>query len=144
MTPGEFILPMRITVVDPPPGVRFRLQRGRADLAAPVGESGRAVRFDFEVRVGKRSTGEPNFLGEFAQGPPNGRFVYVNAGSLAGQNDSCWSRRAKIPFAGISWKLIEQAHTSGRRLETGMPGTGRDGGPTCASVKGIVWRVAAT
>jgi hypothetical protein len=26
-------------------------------------------------------------------------------------------------------------------IETTMPGVGRDGGPTCASVKGIEWKV---
>jgi hypothetical protein len=143
MASAEIILPLRITVVDPPTGVRFRLQRGRADLVAPVTESSAALRFELEVRVGKRPSGAPNFLGPFAQGPADARFVYVNAGTLAGQPDSCWSRRAKIPLAGITWDLIERTRSAGVLLEARMRGVGSDGGPTCATVKGTTWKVSA-
>jgi len=48
----------------------------------------------------------PNFLGPFVQGPRGGRFVYVNSGTLAGQADSCWTRRAKVGLKEISWDLV--------------------------------------
>lgn len=134
-------LRLRVHVLDPPEGVRIQMQRGRADLVPPARESGRALEFDFAVRIGERPNGEPNFLGPFTQGPPDGRFVYVNSGTLAGQPESCWTRRAKIPLTGITWALIDAARRSGAVLETDMPGLGRDGGPTCATVKGISWRV---
>jgi hypothetical protein len=86
-------LRLRITVVSPPPGVRFQLQRGKLELEPAVPTSKTAMTFEFDVRVGKRPTGDPNFLGPFVQGPPAGRFVYVNSGTLAGQADSCWTRR---------------------------------------------------
>ena len=139
---ADLELPLRITVVDPPQGVRFQMQRGRSELVPPVRELRTSLRFDLTVRVGKRPAGTPNFLGPFAQGPPDARFVYVNSGTLAAQADSCWTRRAKVPLSGITWTLIDQARASGLPVETTMPGTGRDGGPTCATVKPIMWHLA--
>src|SRR4051794_29923914 len=102
-------IPFRITVVKPPAGVKFGLQRGRGDLLPPVEVSAERLCFDFGLRVGgERADGGPNLLGAFAQGPPAGRFVYVNSGTLAGQADSCWTRRAKVPLAGVTWELLEQ------------------------------------
>lgn len=130
-------LPLRITVVDPLPGVRLRLQSGRADLVAPTAESPSEVSFDFSVRVGAPlPDGRPNFLGPFTQGPPAGRFVYVNAGQRAGQPGTPWDRRAKIPLGGITAKQVAAVLRSpGACLEVRYPGRGRDGGPTCASVR---------
>jgi hypothetical protein len=101
--------------------------------------------FEFEVRVGTRSGGHPNFLGAFAQGPPAGRFVYINSGTLAGQADSVWTRRAKVPLAGITWAMIERARAAGSMLETEIERTARDGGPVCATVPLLSggWRMAA-
>lgn len=134
-------LRLRLNVLNPPAGVRFQLQRGRTELVPPVRPSRRTLRFEFAMRVGRRADGAPNFLGRFAQGPPGARFVYVNSGTLAGQPESCWTRRAKIPLAGITWTLIDAARRTDSALEADVPGTGPDGGPTCATVKGIAWRV---
>jgi hypothetical protein len=42
----------------------------------------------------------------------------------------------KIPLKGISWVLIEKAiNRKGARLSTRIPGTAKDGGPNCATVK---------
>ena len=141
---ADRVLTLRITVVDPPPDVEFQVQHGRDDLTAPVRVSRGAIVFEFPIRIGARPTGEPNFLGPYAQGPTDGRFVYVNSGTLAGQSDSSWTRRAKIPLTSIDWLLIEHAGTHGGVLEVSFKGTGRDGGPTCASVKlpDGAWRVA--
>lgn len=135
---------MRVVVDDPPAGVAFQLQRGRQDDLVPaIRETKREIVFEFAVRIGKRPTGEPNFLGPFVQGPPSGRFVYINSGTLAGQTGSCWTRRAKVPLGGITWNLIERARASGVVLEAHVAGTGRDGGPSCASVPLCApgWRV---
>ena len=128
-------LRVRITVVNPPPGVTFMMQEGRSALVAPVQSSPEALVFEFTVRVGRQRGGAPNFLGPFTQGPPASRFVYVNSGTLAGQAASCWSRRAKVPLTSIEWPLIERAIGTGAVIETEFEGTGRDGGPTCASVR---------
>jgi uncharacterized protein DUF5990 len=69
--------------------------------------------------------------GPFVQGPARHRFVYVDIGTYAGQADSYWSRRLKIPLEGIPAEVIR----TGGVLETRVPGRGRDGGPNCATVK---------
>jgi hypothetical protein len=69
--------------------------------------------------------------GSFVQRPCGRRFVYLDIGTYAGQADSHWSRRRKIPISGITAKMI----AAGGVLEARVPGTGRDGGPACATVK---------
>lgn len=125
---------MRITVTGPVPGVIMQVQKGRDQLLPPAEASTQAVSFDFEITV-DTSGPVPNFLGKFAQGPKDQRFVYVNSGTYAGQANTCWSRRAKISLMSITKKQIEEAlSTPGARLEAEIMGTGRDGGPMCASV----------
>ena len=135
--PTQTELPLRITVVDPLPGVWLRLQSGRGDLVEPVVSTSSEVSFDFTVRVGDpQADGRPTFLGPCTQGPPRGRFVYINAGSLAGQSSTEWNRRAKIPLGDISPEQVSAVlERPGSFLEVRYPGRGRDGGPTCASVR---------
>jgi hypothetical protein len=143
MAKNDGELRLRIHVNNPTPGVLFRVQRGARELAAPVRATQRQLTFEFEVRVGERPDGQPNFLGSFTQGPPNSRFVYVNSGTYAGQVDTPWSRRAKVPLTGISSALVRRARASRGVLELEFEGTGSDGGPTCATVKRHSgWRLA--
>jgi hypothetical protein len=138
-------LPFRITVIAPPPGVTFCLQRGKGVLVPPTHAAKEYLSFDFTLRVGTGKDGRPNFLGPFAQGPPASRFVYVNSGTLAGQADSCWTRRAKVPLTGIGWRLIERALAgTDTILETHIEGKAKDGGPACATVRLLDdgWRIS--
>lgn len=142
---GDRVVPLRIVVLRPPPGVAFAVQRGKHDLLPPASASDEALAFELEVRVAERPDGEPNVLGPFAQGTPADRFIYVNVGTSAGQPGSCWTRRAKVRTGGIGWELIEETlATPGAVLEARIAGTGRDGTPCCASVKLVDggWRVA--
>jgi hypothetical protein len=137
----------RISVVNPPPGVTFRLQRGRGELVLPSHETATSISFDFTLRVEPDDAGgPPRLLGPFAQGPPAKRFVYVNSGKQAGQVQSCWDRRAKVPLSGVDASLIERAvGTSGAVIETQIAGIGGDGGPACATVPLIGgWRIASS
>jgi len=136
-------IPIRITVAGPPKGVLMRVQRGRDELLPPASSTGEAISFEFPVSV-DLSSGQPNFLGKFAQGPKNSWFVYSNSGNYAGQPDSCWSRRAKISLMNITREQIEDVIASPEScLAIRINGTGRDGGPVCASVKlnGDGWKV---
>jgi hypothetical protein len=137
-------LRLRLIVVEPAPGVTICVQQGRCDLLSPSRANAREAVFDFDVRVGARPNGAPNFLGDFAQGPADGRFLYLNAGVLAGQSDACWQRRAKIPLTGITWQQIEDAVKRQRPLEARIQGRGRKGDPVCASVPllGGGWQLA--
>ena len=50
----------------------------------------------------------------------------------------------KIPLGGITAAMIRAAlRTLDGRIETEFNGTGADGGPTCATMKTIQWRVAS-
>ena len=61
--------------------------------------------------------------------------MYVNSGTLAGQAESLWTRRAKVTLQALKWAVVDRvASESGSRLEVRITGTARDGGPACASV----------
>ena len=133
-------LTLRIVLEKPPVDVDFGLQKGRgSDYETIQKQRSKAkdLYFEFTVRVkAGRKGATPTFLGPFVQGPPDARFVYLDIGTLAGQTDSCWSRRLKIPLSGITPDMIDRVSNSSEAvLETRVPGTGRDGGPTCATVK---------
>jgi hypothetical protein len=128
-------IPVRITVVAPPTGVAIEIQRGRDALLPPARVTNDSITFDFHLRLGDSPGGGPNFLGEFAQGPPSARFVYVNSGKRAGQPGSSWDRRAKVPLTSISSALVEATlRRPGVVLAARIAGKARDGGPMCATV----------
>lgn len=130
-----------VVVTKPLAGVTMRVQQGKNELLAPASVSDSAISFEFDITVDV-SEDRLNFLGKYAQGPKDTRFVYVNSGTYAGQSGTAWARRAKLSLMSITRKQIQEAlENSGSRIETSMPGTGRDGGPTCASVKSIKWNV---
>jgi len=131
-------IPIRIIVVDPQPGVVIKVQRGRDGLLPPTPEPGAGagtLKFDFSIRLGDAPGGGPRFLGEFVQGPPTARFVYVNSGARAGQAGTCWDRRAKVSLMSIGQATVaEVLRRPGFVLEARISGRARDGGPMCASV----------
>jgi hypothetical protein len=66
----------------------------------------------------------------------------LDIGQFAGQKDCCWNRRLKIPLVGITWEMIRQVSADPRLiLETSVPGTGERGGPMCAKLKHVDWKV---
>ena len=146
MTPES--IPLRIVIVQPPAGVAWAVQRGRHDLIAPAHQSPDEIVFEVTARLGRpRAGGVPNLLGDVTQGPPDGRFIYVNAGQLAGQADSCWQRRAKVFLRGIDAAMVASVLAApGARLEARMQGTGARGGPACATVPLLDggWRVVSS
>ena len=131
---------LRIVLEQPPPGVDFGIQKGRGSLFETIQtqrSSGGDLTFEFNVTAkAANASASPDFSGPIVQGPRGGRFIYIDIGTYAGQRDTPWSRRLKVPLTGITAKLIGQASTGTTRvLEARVPGTGRDGGPSCASVK---------
>ena len=135
----ESEITLQIILVKPTPGVMFGLQKGSGSnyetvqKQIPVSDS---LSFKFTITVkGDRSKDEyPRFSGSFVQGPAGSKFVYIGIGTYAGQPDSIWSRRLKIPLTGITWNDI-QSLSELSILQTSVPGTGKDGGPNCATVK---------
>lgn len=136
----EFVVPLRIVLVDPPPGVDFGIQEGKGnDYRTIAVQRSKAGNLALECTIhvkGDRTDGPPNFAGPISQGPPNGRFIYIDIGKSAGQVDSCWQRRIKVPLEGISWEMVDSVVEKPKRcLQARIPGTGKDGGPICATVK---------
>ena len=137
----KYEIPFRITVTDPLAGVTMLVQKGKDELLQPIEKSAENLVFDFDITVDL--TGDKsNFLGKFTHGPKHDRFVYVNSGTYAGQQGTCWERRAKLSLIAITRSQIEFVIASpGSRFEATINGIGRDGGPVCASVKGVEWQV---
>ena len=140
-------LPLRIILENPPKGVDFGLQLGSANKFETVQKqrSGSAdLHFTLEVTVRKNKDGLPDFFGRYVQGPGLERFIYLRIGQAAGQLDSEWLRRLKIPLRYISWDNINKViSTEMGILEALVPGTGPDGRPNCATVKPFAgWHIA--
>ena len=126
---------LRIILESPPAGVDFAVQKGGGAAYKTIQKQrshGGDLTFEFTVAAAPGP--DPRFKGPLVQGPPRERFIYLDIGTMAGQADSPWTRRMKVPLAGISWKMLDSAPI----LEARIPGTGRDGGPACASA----WRPA--
>jgi Family of unknown function (DUF5990) len=135
----EVDLRLRIVLEAPPSGVDFGLQDGKGNSYESIQKQtskGNDLSFDCTVTVkDNRDDGLPNILGTLTQGPPAGRFIYIDIGKTAGQKDSAWERRIKVPLSGITWDMIQQVSADSTLvLEAHLPGTANDGGPSCATV----------
>src|SRR5687768_10370650 len=94
-------LTLKIVLEKPPSGVDFGLQKGSGNKYETIQiqrYSDKNVEFEFTITVKLNNDGLPNFLGVFVQGPPTQRFIYIDIGTYAGQKDTRWSRRLKIPL----------------------------------------------
>lgn len=141
MPTTDLELPLRIVLLAPPAGVNFALQHGATSGTAypPVvdaqqGDGIRDLTFAFTIAVRREPATPLRLRGPFVQGPTDARFIYLVVGRRAGQPDSPWDRRAKVPLAGITPALVRAvlAHP-GAWLEAAVPGTLPDGSPTCAT-----------
>ena len=143
----EHEVSFRIILEGPPTGVDFGLQKGGGSNYETIlrqRSNGQDLYFEFKTRVKAGKENIPTFTGPFVQGPSNTKFVYIDIGTAAGQTDSIWSRRLKIPLTGITWDMIRQLPSDSTYiLETKVAGTGKDGGPNCATVKPFNgWKIA--
>jgi hypothetical protein len=135
----ESEITLQIVLTKPTPGVVFGLQKGSGNnyetLQKQISISN-DLYFRFTVKIkGDRSKEKfPKFSGSYVQGPSDSKFVYIDIGTCAGQSDTPWSRRLKIPLTGITWKDIDSL-SGHSMLQANVPGTGKDGGPNCATVK---------
>ena len=89
-----------------------------------------SVMLTAELRVaGEAETGNPNFLGPYAQGTVQDRFVYLCWGRWHGPH---WVgfRRAKLPLSGLSWDGLRSD-----RVHMKVRCTDKKGGPVCATLR---------
>lgn len=134
---GEIAL--RIVLENPTFGVDFGLQQGKG-ANYQVLQKQRAIDnnllFDFFLKVKRSPQKNPIFLGALAHGTPKERFVYINIGASAGQINTVWNRRLKIPLSGITWEMLARCQADTQvRLEIHVPGKGKDGTPNCGGYK---------
>ena len=92
-TPGEFGLQDKAE----------RLHPGAVD-----GENRTTFAFSLELKEGGAT---PNFLGDFAHGPRDGRFLYLGWRNRTGE----LAQRLKLPLTTIGWDAVRRA------IETGKP-----------------------
>ena len=132
---------LQVVLIKPTKDVDFGLQKGSGNEYETIQKqrsNGQDLFFKFQVKIKGQSKKDllPKFSGHFVQGPANNKFIYIDIGTYAGQTNTGWSRRLKIPLTGIGWNDIDKLISNpGFILETIVPGTGRDGGPNCATVK---------
>ena len=140
-------LTLRIVLENPPAGVDFGLQKGSGnnyDTIQIQRFSDKNLEFEFPITVKLNKDGLPNFLGAFVQGPASQRFIYIDIGTYAGQRDTGWSRKLKVPLTGITLYIIDElAKDTNKILEARVPGTGKDNGSNCATVKPFAgWHIS--
>jgi hypothetical protein len=140
-------LRLRIILTEPPPDVNFGLQSGSGNRYETVQKQvcGKGdLLFMLSVKIRKDKDGQPDFAGPFVQGNKGERFIYIDIGTYAGNTHSIWGRRLKVPLRDISATTVENILADDKLiLETRVPGTGRDGGPNCATVKPFPgWHIA--
>jgi len=135
----EAEITLQIILIKPTPGVVFGVQKGSGNTYETVQKqipTSNDLSFTFTIKIkGDRSKDKlPKFSGSFVQGPADNKFVYIDIGTYAGQTDTIWSIRLKIPLTGITWNDIDSL-SGNSVLQASVPGTGKDGGPNCATVK---------
>jgi hypothetical protein len=144
MMPSTIDAPLRIVLVDPPPGVMYCIQRASRTDCVDHKRSGEGdLVFDLVVRV-KEGGEQPDFAGPFIQGRRGERHIAILIGTLAGDAESCWTRGVKIRLEAITLHLIAEARSRGNGVLTArFAGRSRDGGPSCATVPAMDggWRV---
>ena len=122
--------------------VRLGIQKGK-DVIEDVLAEAEAIVFTCLLRVEKNSdTGKPNFLGPYAQGTPQARFIYLCWGE---RQEGVWDGfgRAKIQLKDIDWPSVEQAISAGNPIEAIIKMTDKKGHPLYASVgkDNITWQL---
>lgn len=127
------LIDFRIVIERPVIGVLHSLQaKDESPLDPKCSREGEALPFDFQVGVEPG----PKFVGDQVrrEGPVR-RFVYIRIGQLAGDPSSPWSRRMKIDIPDIGQDLLDLAASGGGVIETTVIGTGKDGTPSCATLR---------
>ena len=125
---------MRLTVADPVAGLHYSLQDAK-NVPVDVRIAG-ANPLSFDVPVTLSPDGKLGGTFVRREGAVR-RFAYIAVGAQAGDTAHAIDRRAKIDVHDIPAALL----VPGATLEVVLPGRGRDGTPSCATVRPLTpWR----
>jgi hypothetical protein len=129
----------RIVLERPVAGVDIGLQKGKGNAYETIYKQRAGsdnMLFEFSVSFKEKEGHSIDFSGPLVHGNFGERFLYLDIGTYAGQSDSEWSRRLKIPLTGIAAGEVEQAKKKPHTVfEVRIEGRGKDGGPSCGTVK---------
>jgi hypothetical protein len=148
MKPAQAHVTIRLHCIDFPgrsfdgkADIKVGAQKGNEVVDDVFGDEKQAD-FVFDLRVERNPrTGKPNFLGPYAHGTPDERFLYLSWGVRVGRLFQGF-RRAKIHLRELDWATVERAIAANRPIEAVVKLTDKKGGPVCASLKSgqIEWR----
>ena len=103
--------------------------------------AGGAAAFDFTLRVKAVDAGGVVLVGDFAHGPPAGRFLYLGWRNAAGN----FAQRLKLPLSTITPDQVRQAVTDGKLLTATLVDRHPKATSTGANIGGtraVVWTLA--
>ena len=140
-------LTLRIILEKPTAAVDFGIQKGKGNNYETILKQrsvGKDLRFEFTITVKPGKDGLYDLFGTIVQGTAGDRFIYIDIGTYARQQDTPWSRRLKIPLKGITETMINHllAHPK-IIMETNIAGRGNDNSPACGTAKPFNgWRLS--
>lgn len=120
-------------------GVRLGVQKNQAVINDVPATKDASATFTVLLDIAEKNEGEapPRFLGPFAQGTPDARFLYLCWGERHDKAPLVWDgfRRAKLLLRSLSWEIVEKALAApGRVVEARVCATDHKGGPLCGSI----------
>ena len=135
---GEETITCRIILEQPVAGITYGLQSGSGHsyevLQKQVAQSSELI-FEFALPVKRGKEGSLVLHGPIIQGPPESRFLYLDIGGYAGQENAPVSGRLKVPLPNSPNDIIRTIGNGGTFV-TRIPGTkAKDGGPTMGTIK---------
>lgn len=123
--------------------VYLGIQSGRDVVQIVPGKIGRVL-FAPEFRL-KDKGDQPNFLGPFAQGSRDERFIYLSWGHGKTGPHFKMFRRLKLHLSHLRWSHLETAASRNAPLRVTIDLTDECGNPRCASVRSdhpaVAWKL---
>ncbi|MEZ0610952.1 DUF5990 family protein [Fibrella sp. WM1] len=136
----EEVFDFRIIVEKPVAGAIYGVQKGSGNTYETLQKqtaSSAALTFDIALPAKRTKEGNLILYGPFCQGPPHERFLYLDIGSYAGQENAPFSGRLKIPLPKLSDAFSSES-IIGRTLVATVYGTNETTGrPVGGTVKPV-------
>lgn len=116
-------------------GIHVGVQRrGKPELLGVVPGDAPAVTWTLDAAVTPAPDGSTDVRGPYIQGPPGGRFIYLNWGEVGSPGSFEMFRRAKLWLEAVPAPVLREAAERG--VLVGRLGlTDAKGHPRCASVR---------